>query len=715
MKQALVLFALLGLLTSATSQEFIHATQVQTAPHIDGRVIEPVWQSATLIDELYQRQPATGEPMTEKTEFFVCHDTDNFYIAFKCYDSEPHNITAKELARDASLSVDDKVQIIIDTYLDRRNAYWFQINPRGCIGDALVSQNGAAFNKSWDGLWGGEAHITDWGWEGEVAIPFKTMSFRYGQTTWGLKLIRQVTRKNETGYWPVANLDTYKFQVSDAGLLQGMKNMSQGIGLDVVPYALVGTDKSQTSDWEFPSDLGFDAFYQITPGLKSAFTVNTDFAQTEVDDRRVNLTRFRLFYEEKRDFFLDGSNYFNFGLDGDRDHPYTNQLVPFFSRRVGLDQDGNPVPIRGGIKLTGQAGPWSMGFLDIVDEREGVNHNFVAGRVTRNFGEQSYVGAIGTFGNALSADDNWLTGVDLKLATSTFAGNKNLSLLLFGLLSSTAGDMGRDAAYGASFSYPNDFLNIVAGYHEIGKNFNAGIGFVPRRGIRQSYVRAGVGPRPQRWNILQSLTELDVSYITDLDNELMTRAFRFTPFAIEFISGDEISTAFEHNYEHLDVPFPIHPDHIIPLGNYTFRRYEIEATSARRRQVWVSAEYEWGEFYTGQRGQWMTALGYKVAVPLFIGAEYEHNKVSLDTGDFTTDLARLNVNVLFSPKVFMYNFIQYDNLSERLGWQSRFVWILKPGRELFFVWNSIADHPTLERFQFSENTARLKFKYTIRF
>ncbi len=715
MRPVLFVFILLGVSASASAQHLIQASEVKTAPKIDGRVIEPVWQEATLIDKMYQRQPDTGQPMTEHTEFFICHDTDNFYIAFKCYDSEPEKITAKELARDASLSVDDKVQIIIDTYWDQRNGYWFQINPRGCIGDALVSQNGAAFNKSWDGLWEGTAHITDWGWEGEVAIPFKTMSFRYGQTTWGLKLIRQVTHKNELGYWPVANLDTYKFQVSDAGLLEGMQNMSQGIGLDVVPYALVGTDKSQTSDREFPSDLGFDAFYQITSGLKSAFTVNTDFAQTEVDDRRVNLTRFPLFYEEKRDFFLDGSNYFNFGLDGDRDHPYTKQLIPFFSRRLGLDATGNPVPIRGGIKLTGQAGQWSMGFLDIIDERQTKNQNFAAGRITRNFGDQSYIGAIGTMGNSFSTLGNSLAGLDLKLGTSKFAGNKNLSLLLFGLLSNTEGKAGRDAAYGASFSYPNDLLHIVAGYHEIGENFNAGIGFVPRKGIRQSYFRAAMGPRPKGWNILQSVTALDVNYITDLRNELETRAIRFTPFEIEFISGDQISTAFEHNYEQLDAPFSIHPEHTISAGNYTFKRYEVEAISAKRRPLWLSAEYEWGEFYTGRLSQWMTGLGYKIAVPLFLGVEYEHNNVSLDTGDFTTDVARLNVNLLFSPKMFMYNYIQYDNLSDRMGWQSRFVWILKPGREIFFVWNSISENPTLERFAFTETSSRLKFKYAIRF
>ncbi|MBN1464439.1 carbohydrate binding family 9 domain-containing protein [candidate division KSB1 bacterium] len=696
------------------SQSRITVPRTDAPFHIDGRMDEAAWQNAAVIADFIQRVPNSGEPMSERTEVYVTFARDQLYFGLRCYDAQPKGIIAKQLARDASLDYDDKIQIIIDTFLDRRSGYWFQINPRGCIGDALVSQNGAAFNKSWDGLWEGAAHITAWGWEGEIAIPFKTMSFRKGQSSWGLKLIRQVSRKSEQGYWPVANLNSHKFQVSDAGLLDGLLDISQGIGLDAVPYALVGADARQGYERDYPSDIGLDAFYQITPGLKSALTINTDFAQTEVDDQRINLTRFPLFFEEKRDFFLDGSNYFNYGIDGERDHPYQTSLMPFFSRRLGLDDDGELVPIIAGLKLTGQAGAWNMGLLDIVEDQDGRASNAAVGRIARHIGGQSYIGAIGTVRNSFTQAGNSLFGLDAKLATSTFLGDKNISLTLHGLRSDTDDSTGRDHAYGVSLIYPNDFIWIVTGWHEIGENFNAGLGFVPRHGIRRGYFRGGIGPRPGKWGILQSITGIHMNHVTDLRNVLLTREAGLMPFSIEFLSGEHVEFSFYHTCESLREDFPIHPDHTIPVGDYQFWRSTLQGTTAQRRPFYFSALIEAGGFFDGARTQMQTEMSWKVGVPLLVSMEYEHNDVSLPSGDFSTDVGRLSVNVLFSPDVFLYNFIQYDNLSKKLGWQSRFVWILKPGRELFLVWKSISQNP-FDRFAMTESATRLKFKYTIRF
>lgn len=699
------------LTTITFSQSSIKAVKTDVLPVIDGLVDEAVWESGCMITDFIQRVPDIGRPMTEKTVVYMLYSSHALFFGMKCYDSEPTKITAKELVRDASLGDEDKIQIIIDTFFDKRNAYWFQINPRGCIGDALVSQNGAAFNKSWDGLWEGKAHITDWGWEGEVAIPFKTVSFRRGQTTWGLKLIRQVTRKSEQGYWPVANLDSHKFQVSDAAELTGLYGVSQGIGLDVVPYALAGIDKQKATPHGIPSDFGFDAFYQITSGLKTALTVNTDFAQTEVDDRRVNLTRFPLFFEEKRDFFLDGSNYFNFAIDGEQDHPYQTSLIPFFSRRLGLDADGNPLPILGGIKLTGQAGGWNVGFLNIVEDRGHAASNAAVGRIAYHLGEQTSLGLIGTSRSAHAEPGNVVVGADAKLSTSRFLGNKNISLALFGLQSNSNDSTGSDLAYGLSFFYPNDFLWIVAGFHEIGDHFRADLGFVPRRDIRQIYFRGGVGPRPQKWGILQSISGIHFNRITDLQNQLITQETGVMPLHIEFLSGESIAFSFTHVYERLLQDFAIHPEHSIPVGDYTFRRYELEATTARRRPVYVAADIEAGGFFTGTRRTYGAETGWKIGVPFLLALEIEHNDITLNSGDFSTDVTRFNFNILFRPDVFLLNFLQYDNLSKKLGWQSRFVWILKPGQEIFLVWKSIST----ELSEISEHSARLKLKYTVRF
>jgi len=688
------------------AQPSVRAVLVEQGPRIDGDTSDAVWNLATRIDGFLQREPANGQPVSEETEVLVCYDLDRIYFAWRCHEPDPSLITAKELARDVSLGEDDRVQIILDTFLDGRNAYWYQVGPRGSIGDALLSENGFILNKEWDGLWEGRARIHAKGWDAEVAIPFKTMTFRPGQTTWGLKLIRHIRRKLESSYWPTANLDSTRFQVSDAGLLEGLEGITQGIGLDVAPYALTGLDQ-RGDHIEAVGDAGADVFYQLTPGLKSALTLNTDFAQTEVDARQINLTRFPLFFPEKRDFFLDGSNYFTFGPSGET-------LIPFFSRRIGLDPTGNPIPIIWGAKLNGQVGNWNMGFLNIMDDRATRNPNFMVARVRRNLGSQSSLGFITTWGNSLDDADNFVTGVDFKLASSKFRGNKNIGLSLFGLKSVTDGRRGNDAAFGAQFDYPNDFLQLTAGFHQIEENFRPGLGFVPRHDIRETYLKSQLGPRPGRWGILQVLFGLDADYITDLDNRLLTRQFQLRPLHLRFTTGEEVSFSVSPQFEHLDVPFAIHPHHTIPLGDYSFTRQSFTFFTAPRRRLWSSLTYRWGNFYNGSRQETTTAFGYKIGVPLFVGLELSRNTVTLDDGRFSTNVSRLSTNILFSPNVTLYSFLQYDNLSQNLGWQSRFRWILTPGNEILVVWNSRWFEP-LERHELTESTARIKLRYNHRF
>lgn len=694
------------LLSAVVAQTTITAVRVDEPPRIDGILDDAAWTHAAVIEGFVQREPHPGEPVSEKTQVLICYTSDFIFFAFRCFD-EPSAITAKEMARDVDLSPDDRVQIILDTFLDGRNAYWFQIGPRGSIGDALISENGAAFNKQWDGLWAGKARIHAKGWDAEVAIPFRTLSFRPGQTRWGLKLIRHIKRNLERAYWPTANLDTYGFQVSDSGILDGLEGITQGVGLDVSPYALAGTDQRTEDGVNRVGDVGLDAFYQITPGLKSALTVNTDFAQTEVDARQINLTRFPLFFPEKRDFFLDGANYFSFGPAGE-------SLIPFFSRRVGLDASGNPIPIIWGGKMTGQYGDWNLGFLNIMDNRTTRNPNFTVIRVRRNLGHQSSVGFISTRGNALSDADNYTVGGDFKLASSTFRGHKNIALSLYGLKSGTAGLTGDDRAFGAEFSYPNDFLNLRTGFRQIDKNFIAGVGFVPRVDVRESYAAATLGPRPERWGVLQMFFGAGFDYVTDLDNRLLTRRIDVTPLRVLFLSGDGFSLKTGSDYEYLTGDFQIHPEHLIPLGGYEFFRHQVEFESARRRNLWFSTGYEWGSFYTGRRTDTSFAGGYKVAVPLYVEFGIDRNHVSLADGEFTTNVSRMNVDVLFSPDVTLYSFLQYDNLSHTMGWQSRFRWILKPGNEILFVWNSNWREP-FQRMQLAESTARVKLRYNFRF
>jgi hypothetical protein len=709
------------LIYKVTGQETIDAVQFPTPPIIDGIINEEVWMTATAVTSFIQREPQNGQAFTEETEVYFGRDEHNLYIAFRCY-GNPDNITAKELARDVSLGNDDRVQIILDTYLDKRNAYWFQVGPRGSIGDAIVSENGAAFNKAWDGLWTGKARIHSEGWDAEMAIPFKTLGFAKGSDQWGVKLIRYYMKNQETGYWPVANLNAHKFQVSDAGILEGMKGISQGLGLDIVPYGLTGTDYKQEEGQIKPvANAGLEVYYNITSNLKAALTLNTDFAQTEVDAQEINLTRFRLFYPEKRDFFLDGANYFNFGISGAGSSSYSTRLIPFFSRRIGLDSTGNPIPVLYGGKMTGQSGQWNLGAMYMKDRRDDwKNSNFVVTRISRNFGDQSQVGMISTYGNSISDIPNYLLGLDLRLGTSTFRGDKNMAFTLYGLKSFTQykeqeiRDQGRELAFGAEFVYPNDLLYLRMGHMQIQENFVAGIGFVPRPGVRETYGEFLLGPRPERWGILQVQTGMGIDHIAGFDNSLLTREWKITPLNIRFLSGDQIGWKMTSSFEWLDEAFTIYEGHTIPEGAYNFFWQTVSFHSAQRRKLWGTLDYRFGGFFNGFRNELKLKAGYKVLIPLFVGGELIRNSVELSDNGFIAYIYRVNMNILFTPDITLYNFVQYDSQSERMGWQSRFQWILKPGREIFLVWNSIISDP-YERFQMEETTARLKVKFTIRF
>ncbi|MFW6370004.1 MAG: DUF5916 domain-containing protein [Bacteroidota bacterium] len=710
----LIVSIIIFYLFPANAQNNINAVKIETPPSIDGHVVEPVWEKAYMVDEFYQREPDEGAPVSEKTQFFTCYDEHYIYFAVKCWDN-PDDITAKEMARDVSLGNDDRIQIILDTYLDGRNGYWFQIGPRGSIGDALVSENGAAFNKEWDGLWTGKATIKDYGWEAEIAIPFKSLGFDKSNSQWGIKFIRHIVKNIESSYWPVANLNTHKFQVSDAGILDGIEDITQGIGLDISPYIVTGLDNRRNGKGEPSLTGGVDLFYQITPSLRSSVTINTDFAETEVDDRQINLTRFSLHFPEKRDFFLNGASYFQFGIEGDDANPVSRRLIPFFSRRMGLDKDGQPIPVNYGAKFTGQHNRWNIGFLHINDSRETGKHNFSVLRVSHNLGKQSSVGIIGTRGNAVTPSENLLAGADLKLSTSTFQGNKNAAILMFGLKSDTQGIDDKNNAWGAQVAYPNDLINARLGHHQIEKNFIAGMGFVPRNNIRETYGGIEIGPRPNRSGIMQVLFGGSFNHILNHESgNLETREINFKPLEVRFFSGEEISYSIINQYENLLKDFPIFSDILIPENDYNWWRHEINLKTKGARNLWGEATYGFGDFFNGTREDIILKANWKLAVPFFLGGTFIQNQVELPDGSFTANIYQLNGNILFSPDVTLNNFIQYDNATRNAGWQSRFQWIIAPGKEVVVAWNSFflqQDGP----FYMQESTLRLKVKYNIRF
>lgn len=698
---------------SVFSQKSVKIEKTTVPPVTDGRLTDSCWQHAAKVNEFYQREPHEGEPLTEKTEVFICYDKDAVYFGIKCY-QDPSTISSKDMLRDAEANYDDRFHVVLDTYMDHRNSYLFRINPLGGMMDSFHSQNGTIYNNNWNGVWTGKATITSEGWEAEISIPFKSVGFDKNNTRWGLRFNRYISRKREWGSWPSANLNASLFQISDAGILDGLEGLTQGIGLDIAPYFISGLDTKRNENNDVSLDAGMDIYYQLTPSLKASLSVNTDFAETEADTRQINLTRFSLRLNEKRNFFLDGTNYFNFGMEGGSIEPPSGKISPFFSRTIGLDKSGTPIPVNYGAKIVGQFNSWNIGLMNISDERDYGNSNFSVARINYNLGKQSSIGIISTFGNSVDSTHNMLGGIDLKIASSTFMGDKNLSLVLFGLKSVTENYKGKDLSWGGTITYPNDLINFRFGHLQIGENFRAGLGYVPRTNIRETFAALTIGPRLNRFGIRQITFGGNFDYVTDFRNQLQSKALSFNPLGIRFESGERFTYNLMQKYDYVDIDFNIYDDFIIPSGEYQWWENQLSISTEGSRAVYGRITYNFGDFYTGCQNASALTVNWKVAVPLFIGGTYSSNKVKLPEGNFTADIYELNLNLLFSPDITLYNYFQYDSQSKIIGWQSRFQWILKPGNELLLVWNSGYSKP-LDRYAIDESALRFKVKYNIRF
>jgi hypothetical protein len=488
----------------------------------------------------------------------------------------------------------------------------------------------------------------------------------------------------ETDRWAAARVTSWIGNLADAGELAGLEGARQGHGLDVRPYVSGGED---TGDRQFTG--GLDVFKNLTPNLNASLTVNTDFAETEADIRQVNLTRFPLFFPEKRAFFLEGAGVFDVaGLAGGTD------LIPFFTRRIGLngaDQDVQvEVPIGVGAKVVGRQSGYNVGLLDVetrdLSDGSVPRQNLFAARVSRNFFEQSWVGAIVTSGNPEGTGANNLLGVDARLATSKFRGDKNVTLDLFAERTDDR-VLGKDYAAGFGVSYPNDRWDLYLNWKQIGDSFQPGLGFVPRVGIRTTNARVAFQPRPGRWGIRQWFFELEPEYITNLENRLENWRLFIAPFNVRTESGEHLEWNVIPEFEHLDAPFEIYPGVVLPVGSYQWHRYRTEANTATKRRWVVDFAYWWGGFYNGTRNQATLGLTLKPNSHLSVALAVDRNDITLLEGRFYTQVLTARADYNFTPNVSWQNLQQYDNESRLLGFQSRFRWILRPGNDLFFVVN----------------------------
>jgi hypothetical protein len=686
-------------------------TRVDVAPVIDGRLDDEVWSRARSFDNLTQVLPVEGAEPSQRTVVSILYDRDYLYIGVRCYDSEPDRIVATQMERDAELNPDDRVEIVIDTFLDRRNAYFFQMSPVGSKGDALITDNGRDFNKPWDGIWEGRATIDDQGWSTEIALPFKTLNFRPGLSSWGFNINRYVKRHEEVLRWSGARRNLGIFRIATAGTLAGLEGMRQGVGLDVRPFFVANWENDRTAgNKSATGEPGFDLRYRLTPSLNFLLTVNTDFAEAEVDSRQINLTRFPLFFPERRDFFLQDAGQFEFGNLG-------RELIPFFSRRVGIDSStGGEVPIEWGTKLTGRAGPWNIGALNVQTENAGAaeDPNLFVTRLARNVGGQSTIGGIVTHGNPTAAEDNALFGMDANFRTTEFMGDKNLTANVFGLATDTEDVSGDQHAYGASIAYPNDILRFDLAFLEIGENLNPALGFVPRTGVRHYSTGGSYRPRPGG-AVRQYEFSVDGDLFTGTDGEVQTGQVELQPFGMELETGDSLRVEFETTKEVLTQDFVIRPEEgiTIPTGSYSWQTARLELDSSDRRPMFFGGSFTHEGFFDGRRTAWRGELSWRPSRFLTTSVEYVQNEVSLPDGDFTTVLGRARANVSFSPDLSWSNFVQFDNDSDSVGINSRMRWIPKPGTELFLVFNESWERddgvePLAQQFTF-------KVEYTFRF
>jgi hypothetical protein len=703
-------------------------TAISERIDVDGALDEAAWSAAPTIGDLIQRQPEPGQPPTERTDVTLLRDRDHLYVGVMAYDSEPTRVIGTQMGRDASLGSDDRIEILLDTFRDQRSAFYFATNPSGALVDGLTFANGQ-LNTDWDAIWHVRTRRTDRGWSAEFAIPFKSLSFPAERDIWGFNVSRNIYRKLEDARWSGARLQTQFLQVSEAGEITNLDGLTQGIGLDVRPFLagrLLHVGATESND--VTGKPGLDLFYNLTTSLKLTATVNTDFGETEVDARQINLSRFSILFPEKRAFFLEDAGVFSFASIGPDPAPGIPaagaDVYPFFSRQIGL-LAGQEVPLDAGVKLTGKIGRTDVGVLDvrtgdlpIVDEK-----NFFVGRLKRNLFQQSYIGAIVTHGNPARGQSGQVYGADLRLTTSRFLGGaRNLDVTGYAVRSVNEGRAGKDWSYGFTASYPNDRFAAQVAFREIQENFRPALGFVQRDNVRLLRVAGSYNPRPRNFlNIQQMFHDVFYTRFTRLDNDQVESWDLYvTMLDWHFRSGDNLHGMLDVNptYERLFEPFAIAPGVVLLPAEYRFTRFKSNLFStAAKRRLSGNVNVFWGNYWSGKAEQVTTALTYKLPPRLTVTFNTNQTFARLPEGHFVARIMSWNIGFAASPSLAFSNLMQYDNRSRNLGWQSRMRWTLQPGNDLFFAFQQgwIRDDGGSLRFRAQDSKVSAKVQYSVRF
>ena len=697
---------------NARGQATIRATRIDNPISLDGRLDEAVYAAIPAVSDFIQQEPDEGAPATEKTDTWIFFDDDTIYVAARCWDSQPDRMVANEMRRDnLGIFQNENFAVVLDTFYDRRNGYMFHTNPLGGMFDGQITAGN--MNRDWNGVWDVRTDRFENGWTVEIAIPFKTVRFSPGAAqTWGVNLRRIVRWKNETSYLtavPAAYGLSGIMELAVAGAVVGVEAPPGGGNLEIKPYLIsdLSTDRLATPAFAnaLDGDAGFDVKYGVTQGLTADFTYNTDFAQVEVDEQQVNLTRFSLFFPEKREFFLEGQGIFDFGGGrgfsgggpgglrvGGSGGGASNTPILFFSRRIGL-VGGLPVPIDAGGRLTGKVGAYSIGLLDIRTGNESGSDarptNFGVARIKRDILRRSSVGAMGTYRSvAIDGDgSNQMYGVD-----ATFGFYDNLSLNTYVARTETSGRDGDDTSYRGQFDYNADRYGLQVERLVVGEDFNPEVGFLRRTDFQRNFASARFSPRPEAIASIRKLRfEGSFDYVTNGDGRVDTR-IASGAFGAELENSDQFLVETSQNYEFLADPFDIAAGVVIPVAGYTFTDTRASYSFGAQREISGTLSVSHGSFFGGTR----TSAGFSrgrvgLSPQLSVEPSVEINRVDVPAGRFTTALVTSRATFTLNPRAFVSALLQYNSSAESLSTNIRLRWEYQPGSELFVVYTDLRD------------------------
>ena len=680
----------------------IRAVRLEESLHVDGHLDESIYANVATVSDFLQQEPQEGEPSTEKTEFWVFFDDEIFYLAARVWDSDMANLVTRELRRgNSGIAQDDSITLTLDTFYDRRNGYYFQTNSLGGIYDALIADERSE-NVDWDTVYRTKSARFDWGWSMELAIPFK--SLRYpgsGEQIWGMNVRRTMPRQNELAYLsppPASYGRVGIWKLSSAATLVGLEAPDRSINLELKPYGIANlmtdTTVSPALDNDFTRNGGFDLKYGLTRGLVADFTYQTDFAQVEVDDAQVNLTRFSLYFPEKRQFFLEGQDLFSFGGAGPRfsGTPPGDTPVLFFSRRIGLS-DGTPVPIIGGGRVTGRVGPYSVGLLNIHTEESptlGVGKTgFSVVRLKRNIFRRSSIGVIGTHRslNKQGTGSNEVYGVDGRLALLS-----NFFVDAYYARSDTVGRTGYDASYRLRIENNGDRYGFQLEHLLVGKDFNPEVGFLRRHDFRRNLGQLRFSPRPEFGSVVRKYTyEVNFDQFASDSTGLIESQEIKGRFRTEFQSADRIDVDYVNQYEFLTKPFKITDGVVIPVGGYYFENVRASILFARHRRFNGTLKIQAGDFFGGKR----TEVSYKGRAQLTTGFVIEPsvavNWIDLPQGKFSTEIGQMRLIYSMTPRMFVEALTQYTSRDKSVSSNVRYRWEYQPGSDIYIVYSEGRD------------------------